>query len=171
LRTAVGFFPLLGKFEARRRNEMKSVVQKHWLMPCLLLCLGCQSRVNQVEFVIPVGFRGTIILRHELDAPPIPMENGRYILKIPENGDLVYGGEDPFVSYLRTARFADGETIWVSTRGDRPQKDQIALFGGVTHRTWNNVDGYGVPDYRFFVGTEAQWENCPKEDWQREMMK
>jgi hypothetical protein len=116
--------------------------------------------VNQIEYVIPNGFQGMIIIRHELDAPALPKVNGRYVLSIPKSGIFVYGGYDPLVSHLRTAKFANGDPIWVSKRlGDRPGKEQIGLFGGYSQREWSNTKGYGVPDYRLFIGTEEQWKS------------
>jgi hypothetical protein len=115
--------------------------------------------VDRIEYVVPNGFRGTVIIRHQPDAPGLPVVDGRYVFNIPEDGVFVYGGYDPLRHHLRTARFANGDQIWVSTRGDSPENGEVALLGEVTRRTWNSVDGYGVPEYRIFIGTEKQWKN------------
>ena len=134
----------------------------------LFFCVGCHSNVNQVEYVIPNGFQGTIIIRREPGAPEIPKVNGRYVLNIREDGTFVFDGYDPFHPHLRTARFANGDPIWVSTRGDRPEARQIALFGGYTSVEWSTEKGQGVPDYRIFIGTEEQWRNSSAKDRKEE---
>ena len=135
----------------------------------LCYCIGCGSSVNQIEYVIPNGFQGTIIIKKEPNAPPIPKVNGRYVLNIPAEGVFVFSGFDPHESFLPTARFANGDPIWVRKRfGEKPKKDQVGLFGGYSTRTWSNTKGYGVPDYRIFIGTEEQWKNRSDEDRKEE---
>jgi len=132
----------------------------------LLFCLGCSSRPNQIEYVIPNGFRGTVRVIHKEGAPEVPIIDGRYVLSIPEDGVLFFGGYDPLVSHLRTARFANGNPIWVSQRiDDHPEAGQVGLFGGSTQRELSGRldenDGKLVPkgpqEYHVFVGTEDQW--------------
>jgi hypothetical protein len=90
------------------------------------------------------------------------------VFNVPKNGIVVFGGDDPFRSYLCTARFANGDPIWVFGRlGDHAEKGQVGLFGGSTHRKWQGTlsenDGKLVPvgeqEYHIFVGTEEQWKS------------
>jgi hypothetical protein len=126
----------------------------------LVFCAGCAPKQpNQIDFIIPNGFHGTIILRHDPDSPPLPKIDGRYVVRLPESGVLSFGGYDPFVSCLYTAQFANGDPIWVSTRfGDSPKPGQVALLGGHTH-VEGDMTGTQTVDLRWFVGTEEQWKH------------
>ena len=134
----------------------------------LLFCIGCGSGPNQVEFVVPNGFQGDIILRHQPDAPELPLVSGRYVVEVPENGVLTFGGYWPFRSYLDTGRFANDDRLWVSKRyDDHPEKGQVGLYSGPSTMTWrtrsDENSGKGVPqempEYHWFVGTEEQWKS------------
>jgi hypothetical protein len=119
----------------------------------LLLCTGCGSGTNQVEFVVPNGFRGDIVLKHEPNAPPLPVVSRRYVVEVPESGVLAFGGYWPFGSYLYTGRFANGDRLWVSERiDDRPEKAQLGLYSGPSRMS----SQLKLPEYHWFVGTEEQ---------------
>jgi hypothetical protein len=145
------------------------VIVKKYAAIFLLFCiLGCGPGPNRIEYVIPNGFRGTVRIIHKEEAPELPIINGCYVYTIPEDGVLFFGGYDPLVSHLRTARFANGDSIWVSRRiHDHPEGGQVGLFGGSTHREWggrpNENDGKlmpkGLPEYHVFIGTEEQWKS------------
>jgi hypothetical protein len=76
-------------------------------------------------------------------------ENGRYVVRIPEDGVLRMKGYDPFRSFLYTAAFSNGDPIWVEKRiDDVPQWGEVALRGLGTQ----------IPSqsYWWFVGTDAE---------------
>jgi hypothetical protein len=80
------------------------------------------------------------------------------LLKIPNDGVLAIKGYGPFDSYLCTAKFANGDAIWVSKQiNDKRPNGTIALFGGYTILRVDS-DGKGASDYRWFVGTEKEWK-------------
>jgi hypothetical protein len=120
---------------------------------------GCASKPNQVEFIVPDGFRGAFAIRPD-DPDGVLLKPGEklYQFRIPKSGVLGMRGYDPFRSYLCTARFENGDPIWVSKRfNDKPQASEVGLFGGHTHITF---DGNDTPQatYWEFVGTEAEWK-------------
>src|SRR5205807_1371036 len=119
----------------------------------LCVCLGCQSKPNQVHFIIPTGFRGAFAIKPDDPAGTILVkEDRRYLVRIPANGVLGIKGYDPFCSYLCTASFANSNSIWVSKRiDDKPRKDQIALWSGGTQVRHENENPVSL--YWWFVGT------------------
>jgi len=122
-------------------------------------CQGCQPNPNKVELVVADGFRGTVIIKSDnLNGVVLKKVDGRYVVSIPKDGVLAIKGYDPFRSYLSTARFANGESIWVSTQiDDRPPKGRICLFGGYT-QIRGDSSGHQESDFRYFVGTEEEWK-------------
>jgi hypothetical protein len=132
----------------------------------LLICAGCGSGVNQVEFVVPNGFQGSIVLMHIEGARELPFVGGRYIVEVPESGEVAFGGYFPFSSYLCTGRFANGDPLWVSTRGDEPEDGVVCLLSGGSSRSFQGTVGEnngslvptGPTQYRWFVGTKEQWK-------------
>ncbi len=135
-------------------------MRRYFMFSLLLLCsLGCQRRPNQVEFVLPDGFRGWFdVSPNDPRATVLPKVNGNYILQVPKSGVLAFSGDDPFRSYLCTARFENGDEIWVEKRiDDKPREGQIGLFGGHGYRYMNDP-----PVYRWFVGTEDEWHHARK---------
>ena len=159
-RFAFGIWPAYGMSSPEEEWKMRNPLFFGLVFFGLMFCVGCASKPNQVEFIIPNGFHGTIILKYDRNSPALQSINGRYVVGIPESGVLSFGGYDPFVSYLCTAKFANGHEIWVSKRlDDRPNPEQIGLFGGYAH-----LEGDGkvtkTVDLRYFIGTEEQWKNA-----------
>ena len=126
----------------------------------LLFSLGCESKPNQVHFIIPDGFRGSFAVKSDdQDGIMLGQENGHFVLRIPESGVLGIRGYYPFRSYLDTASFVNGDEIWVSKQfGDKPRREQIALWGWTTEALYEN----GKPINRdwWFVGTEEEWNGA-----------
>jgi hypothetical protein len=142
-------------------------MRRHFAILVLFVCIGCESRPNQVEYVVPNGFRGMVKLIYRADAPKLPIIDGRYVFRIADDGILFYGGYDPLRSYLCTARFANGDPIWVSQSfNDHPDPGQVGLFGGSSYCEWGGKidenDGKlvqrGLPEIHYFFGTEQQWK-------------
>jgi hypothetical protein len=124
------------------------------------ICSGCRSEPNHVEFVIPKGFHGTLVVRPgELGARPLEKSGSHYIVRMPKNGVLGFDGYDPFTRYVCTARFDDGSPIWIpnGVNGTIPA-GQIGFFGGYTNIEIDDNDRQ-VVDMRWFVGTEKQWKS------------
>jgi hypothetical protein len=120
--------------------------------PVFFCFLGCHSKPNQVHFIISDGFRGAFAVKpDDPDGIELVKEDGRYNVRIPEGGVLRIKGYNPFHVFLSKASFANGEEIWVEKRlDDRPRKDQVGLWGGITEIE---------PIYRYwwFIGTEEEW--------------
>ena len=147
--------------------ELRCAMVMRRLMVILVLaclCLGCESKPNQIEFIIPVGFRGTFAVKPDAsDGVVLAKGKSRYVLRIPESGVLLISGYDPFHPYLNTAKFANDDQIWVAKRiDDRPKMGQVALFSeGLSIRTDENKKQ--VAEYRWFVGTEEERKNSSKD--------
>jgi len=124
------------------------------LTAALCVCIGCQSKPNQVHFIIPSGFRGAFAVKpDDPDGIILVKEDGRFVARIPESGVLGINDYDPFKSYLCTASFNNGDEIWVLKRlDDKPRRGQIALWGSTTQGWYEN--GKAVNLYWWFVGTE-----------------
>jgi len=137
------------------------ILRRIWALTLVLgLCQGCQPNPNQVEFVVADGFRGTFIIKPDVpDGVELEKEHGRFVVRIPKDGILGIKGHGPFNSYLCTARYDNGDVIWVSKRiDDKPQEGEVALLGGHTHIESAN-NGKQVGDYRWFVGTVEDWKS------------
>jgi hypothetical protein len=95
-------------------------------------------------------------------------EQGRYVLQIPESGFVAVKGDNPFLSALYSASFANGNPIWVKRKsGDKPQPDEVALWDlPSTSIRWsgtfadnsvqNEAEVRNV--HWWFIGTEADWK-------------
>ena len=89
----------------------------------------------------------------------LPKVNGCYIVRVPNSGFLGFKGDDPFESYLKTARFENRDDIWVSKWiDDKPHKERVGLFGGITHKEMDRPQVY-----IWFVGTEEEWTKSNKD--------
>jgi hypothetical protein len=127
------------------------------LAAVLCVCLGCESKPNQVHFILPNGFRGAFAVQpDDPEGIILVREDGCYVVRIPESGVLGIKGYDPFHPYLCTASFANGDEIWVSKRiDDKPRQGQIALWGCTTQGWYEG--GKPVNLFWWFVGTEGEW--------------
>ena len=104
------------------------------------------------RFLIPAGYSGWVRIdfRHK-DAPPLPMEDGRLLLKLNEQGTLETStdpqsghGKDDFFYY------SDERRTPLSSAG--------VCKGGMIWQVETMVDGRtSTPFARFFVGTEDQY--------------
>lgn len=106
------------------------------------------------RFLIPSGYRGWARIDfRQKGTPPLPMEDGRLLLKLDEHGTLKTSsdplsghGKDDFFYYagdrrtpLSTAGVCKGGMVWqIETMVDEPTS---------------------TPFVRFFVGTEGQYRH------------
>jgi len=118
------------------------------------------------RFLIPVGYTGWITVNYRVtNAPPLPIEDGHYLLVISPTGDLNTSSDmddgvsnnDDYFAYK-----ADG------TRTSLPKTDWGAggmIWSRGTMNFGGNIIGEGFenPSTTFFVGTEAQYhQGLPK---------
>jgi hypothetical protein len=137
-----------------------------FLVFCILLCgcFGGRSNPNQIQFVLPDGFRGAFAVKpNDPDGILLSRISGQYILTVPEDGVLRIRGYDPFESYLSTASFATNGTIWVERwEGDRPTTGQVGLWGGHTCIEWVGNDQPSCT-FWWFIGTDEEWTESSDE--------
>jgi hypothetical protein len=119
--------------------------------------LSLESRHNSTRsarFLIPSGYTGWIRIEFEVSgAPPLPMEGGEYVLRIPANGMLRTSSPEQY-GWARDHFYYD------SADGRRPIPDsgQVSLI-------WGRINGEaagasGKRKYEeFFVGTAQQFKN------------
>jgi hypothetical protein len=106
------------------------------------------------RFLIPAGYSGWVRVdfRHK-DAPPLPMEDGRLLLKLDLQGTL-QTSSDPQLGH--------GRDDFFFYSGDRrtPLSNAGVCKGGMVWQIETMVDDRtSTPFERFFVGTEGQYRH------------
>jgi len=128
------------------------------LIVSLILPLSCQEqRRAPIKYLFPEGYIGWVRIDWKVpDAPPLPVEDGYYIIKFPASGriqtssDLEYGwGKDQDYYYTDTSlRLLEstnfGEQGWVWAEGTTYLNDGKG----------NETEKYS----RMFVGTREQFD-------------
>jgi len=106
------------------------------------------------RFLIPEGYTGWVRIEFEVQgAPPLPMEGGQYILKIPPDGKLQTSSGQQY-------GWAKDHYYYYSAQGTRPLPDS-----GSAALIWGKINGEGSgaagkKKYEeLFVGTEDQFKN------------
>jgi Family of unknown function (DUF6843) len=123
----------------------------------LALWLGMSARNSTrpaLRFLIPDGYTGWIRIEFEVPgAPPLPMEGGQYILKIPPDGILRTSSGHQY-------GWAKDHYYYYSAQGTRPLPDS-----GSAALIWGKINGEGSgaagkQQYEeLFVGTKDQFKN------------
>jgi hypothetical protein len=106
------------------------------------------------RFLMPAGYSGWVRVdfRHK-DAPPLPMEDGRLLLKLDAQGTL-QTSSDPQLGH--------GRDDFFYYSGDRrtPLSNAGVCKGGMVWQIESMVDDRtSTPFERFFVGTEGQYRH------------
>jgi hypothetical protein len=106
------------------------------------------------RFLIPAGYSGWVRVdfRHK-DAPPLPMEDGRLLLKLDAQGTLQTSSDPPL---------GHGRDDFFYYSGDRrtPVSNAGVCKGGMVWQIETMVDDRtSTPFERFFVGTEGQYRH------------
>jgi len=125
----------------------------------LLLAMGTANSTHRSSrFLIPDGYTGWIRIEFEVQgAPPLPMDAGQYVLRIPSDGILRTSSAEQY-------GFAKDHYYYYSTQGARPLPDS-----GPAVLIWGKINGEesgasGTRKYEeFFVGTEQQFRDQVKE--------
>ncbi|MGA7295234.1 MAG: hypothetical protein WBW53_03380 [Terriglobales bacterium] len=104
------------------------------------------------RFLIPAGYNGWVRVDfRQKGAPPLPMEDGRLLLKINEQGTL-QTSSDPLTGH--------GKDDFYYYAGERrtPLSNAGVCKGGMVWQVETMVDERtSTPFARFFVGTEDQY--------------
>jgi hypothetical protein len=106
------------------------------------------------RFLIPAGYTGWVRVDfRRKDAPPLPMEDGRRLLKLNAQG-MLQTSSDPQLGHGRDDFFyyAGDHRTQLSNAG--------VCKGGMVWQTETMVDDRtSTPFERFFVGTESQYRH------------
>ena len=106
------------------------------------------------RFLIPAGYSGWVRVDfRQNDAPPLPMEDGRLLLKLNAQGAL-QTSSDPQLGH--------GRDDFFFYSGDRrtPLSNAGVCKGGMVWQIETMVDDRtSTPFERFFVGTEGQYRH------------
>ena len=106
------------------------------------------------RFLIPAGYSGWVRVDfRQKDTPPLPMEDGRRLLKLNPQGAL-QTSSDPQLGH--------GRDDFFFFSGDRrtPLSNAGVCKGGMVWQIETMVDdGTSTPFERFFVGTENQYRH------------
>jgi hypothetical protein len=106
------------------------------------------------RFLIPGGYSGWVRVDfRQKSAPPLPMEDGRRLLKLNANGEL-QTSSDPQLGHGRDDFF------YYAGNRRTPLSNAGVCKGGMVWQIETMVDDRSsTPFERFFVGTEAQYRH------------
>ena len=106
------------------------------------------------RFLIPTGYSGWVRVDfRQKDAPPLPMEDGRLLLKLNAQGTL-QTSSDPQLGHGRDDFF------FYSGERRTPLSNAGVCKGGMVWQIETMVDNRtSTPFERFFVGTEGQYRH------------
>jgi hypothetical protein len=130
------------------------------LLTGLGLWLGMSARNSPhraSRFLIPEGYTGWIRVDFEVrGAPPLPMEDGQYILKIPPGGELRTSSAEQY-------GWAEDHYYYYSAQGVRslPESNQAELIWGKINGKESAASGNRKYE-EFFVGTARQFRDQVK---------
>jgi hypothetical protein len=114
--------------------------------------LGANKSGTPVEFVVPDGYAGPVILMLDpKDGMEITRQDGKYMILIPADGFLRVRSFDPLERWHEeTWTYAGGRIIPDAKLAAQPDPDRVMLRGG------NSAESEGVRWIEHFVGTESQ---------------
>jgi hypothetical protein len=110
----------------------------------LMMLLGaCSKKSSEAQVVveIPAGFSGNFLLEMGAkDAPPLPMEDGSYVIAVPRDGKLT------------TSTFLDKPKITFKNASE-------GSVWGYSQSVFTTGDGISIGGkIEFFVGTKTQYD-------------
>lgn len=108
------------------------------------------------RFLIPEGYVGWVRIDFNVkDAPPLPVEDGFYVVKIPDTGRLKTSLQDTLTRRDEFYYFADDTKYPLSINSQNPTCM-------IQQRFWGPPLGHATPNhYRyFFVGPREIYERC-----------
>jgi hypothetical protein len=109
------------------------------------------------RFLIPEGYTGWIRIEFEVQgAPPLPIENDQYVLKIPANGMLRTSSPEQYGWANDHYYYYSAETVRAI-----PDSGQSAMIWGKINGEASGSSGKRKYE-EFFVGTNQQFKDQPK---------
>jgi hypothetical protein len=138
----------------RRYKWLAGIALALITVSALMVQLVCSKRPQTLEFELPLGFRGTILVRqdHDHGRAVESLNDHTVVFRVPSDGILSIKEFNSFESphYLR-ARFAGGDSLKTSTDvADRglPKHDETMLY-----EMGSRQIGIRTPEIVLFVGT------------------
>jgi hypothetical protein len=107
------------------------------------------------RFLVPAGYKGWVrIYFRQKDAPPLPTENGRLLLKLNTQGTL-RTSSDPLTGH------GNDDFFYYSTGRRTPLSNAGVCKGGMVWQIQTMVEEpTSTPFVRFFVGTEDEYRQA-----------
>jgi hypothetical protein len=107
------------------------------------------------RFLVPAGYKGWVrIYFRQKDAPPLPSENGRLLLKLDTQGTL-RTSSDPLTGH------GNDDFFYYSTDRRTPLSNAGVCKGGMVWQIQTLVEEpTSTPFVRFFVGTEDEYRQA-----------
>jgi hypothetical protein len=142
---------LLGK----QQPVMLRICRLLFVSILVLIVGGCQSRSNHIHFVLPIGFRGAVLVYpNQSDGTNLEKKEGRYTCIIPESGILRIKGAEPFYQWHSlSASFANGAAIPIAHEPERLSEHTIAFWPHGSTQEGENAQ------YLYdFIGTKTENE-------------
>ena len=110
-------------------------------------------RVNEIEFIVPAGFRGPFVIMIDPNGVSGDFVNGKLTLRVPKSRIVRVRSMSAFMEMThRSARFEDGLSLAVEQEHE-PNRVLLRPGGRATGTKFPQHDGY-------FVGTEAEHLQC-----------
>ena len=127
------------------------------VLPTLLLITGgCGKISRSSKFLIPSGYIGWIQVQYGVrGAPPLPVENGFYLIRVPPNGRVKTSTKQDF-GWRRDEFYYNS--------GNRRERLRISQISGDGGRVWGEQVGNSwdndtsTTDRICFIGTEVQYK-------------
>ena len=124
------------------------------------LAIGARHSIrHSSRFLIPEGYVGWVRVEFQVNgAPPLPVEGGEYLIKLPPSGLLSTSSSEEY-------GWAKDHYLYYSEKGTRILPDTAPGGGGLI---WGKINGeqtgsQGNRKYEeFFVGTEQQFREQPR---------
>src|SRR5262245_19630417 len=115
---------------------------------------GCSGSGSPVEFVLPDGYTGPVILVLDTkDGSDILLHDSIYRIVIPPDGRLRVKTHDPFHRWHQeTWRYANGAVIPKADLIQNPDPNSVMVWGS------SAAVSESVRWMEHYVGTESQWD-------------
>jgi hypothetical protein len=106
------------------------------------------------RYLIPDGFTGWVRIEYrQKDAPPLPSEDGRRLIKLNAQGKIATSSEEQ-------RGHGKDDYFYVGPRGRAPLSSAGVCKGGMIWQVQNDLDERTSTAFtRFFVGTEDQYRH------------
>jgi hypothetical protein len=122
----------------------------------LLLAGGCGPRQYPDRFLIPAGYVGWVHVQYGIQgAPPLPVEHGFRLLRVPATGRLKTCAKQEFGWASNEFYYVSGKKWQRLKSTARPRDGSMVWDRSTSSRGGGNP---GTTDVSCFIGTEAQFD-------------